>query len=408
MNRVELVAPAGDLEKLQFALHYGADAVYLGGENFSLRQRAGNFTLDQMSLAREITREYGAKMYVAVNIFARNYDLGSLASYLTSLSRLKVDGLIISDPGIFLYAREYAPELPITISTQANTCNWKAVQFWQELGARRICLARELTLREIQDIRQKTSLELEVFVHGSMCVAYSGRCLLSNYFLHRDSNRGDCAQPCRWRYHLVEEHRLDDPLLIEEDRSGTYLLSSKDLCMIEYLPLLIAAGVNSLKIEGRMRSLAYVSIVTKVYREAIDAYLKSPHTFQVQEEWLQELGHAAGREYTTGFYFDSHPRHSQAYQVSKSSPLYQIAGLVYEKSEGNRAAIKVCHQIGCGDMVEIFRNTPSLTKARVVALWNQEDEPAEILHPGAIGFLEADKPLYKFDLIRKKVAESLA
>ncbi|MEW6381326.1 MAG: peptidase U32 family protein [bacterium] len=405
MNKVELLAPAGDLEKLEFALHYGADAVYMGGENFSLRQRAGNFTIDQLRQARDITGSYGAKMYVAVNIFAHNDDIRNIPGYLSSLNQLKVDGLIISDPGIFQYAQEYAPSIPITISTQANTCNWRAARFWQDLGARKICLARELTLRDIKEIRQKTSLELEVFVHGSMCVAYSGRCLLSSYFLHRHGNRGDCAQPCRWKYNLVGENHEEDPLGIEEDSRGTYLLSSRDICMIEHLPELIDAGINSLKIEGRMRSLSYLSVVTRVYREALDTYYSSPHAYQFREAWLRELIKVSQRGYTTGFYFNSNPRHTQYYSAPECSSSSHTAGLVCEGIGRYKAAIKVCSKICREDMIEIFRNTSQVSTGRVVALWNHEHEMVDTLHPGVMGVLEANIPLYRFDLIRKNAGK---
>ena len=330
MQKVELLAPAGDLEKLSFALHYGADAVYVGGEKYSLRQRAGNFTLEELRQAREITRERGAKLYVAVNVFARNNDIQEIPAYLRKLDELKVDGLIISDPGIFLCAREYAADLPVMISTQANNCNWKTVQFWQNLGAEKICLARELALSEIKEIRKKTTIELEVFVHGAMCVSYSGRCLLSNYFVQRDANQGDCAQPCRWKYHLIEEAQPGYSLVIEEDKTGTYLLSSKDLCMIEHIPELIGAGINSFKIEGRMKSLYYVSLVTKIYREAIEAYYRSPHSYQLSQNWLDELSKVGQRGYTKGFYFDPHPQNTQCYQDPGYASSDQLLAVVKE------------------------------------------------------------------------------
>lgn len=404
MKKVELLAPAGDLEKLQFALHYGADAVYVGGEKFSLRQRAGNFTIDELSQARDITRESGAKLYVAVNVFARNNDIQEMPAYLKRLDELKVDGLIISDPGIFMCAREYAARLPITISTQANNCNWKTVQFWQNLGAGKICLARELTLAEIKEIREKTTIELEVFVHGSMCVAYSGRCLLSSYFVQRDANQGDCAQPCRWKYHLVEEVQPRDPLIIEEDTMGTYLLSSKDLCMIEHIPELIAAGVNSFKIEGRMKSLYYVSLVTRTYREAIETYYQSPHSYQFAQSWLKELLKVSQRGYTKGFYFDPHPQNTQCYHEPEYTSSDQVVAVVREAIVGNKAKIKVCNQIRREDSIDIFRKTVhhQVSEAQVVKLWNSANEPVDILHPGVIGTIEVDRPLYPFDLIRKR------
>ncbi|MEW5803824.1 MAG: U32 family peptidase [bacterium] len=402
MHKVELLAPAGDLEKLQFALHYGADAVYVGGEKFSLRQRAGNFTLDQLDQARRITREQGKKLYVAVNVFARNNDIQELPAYLKMVDALKVDGLIIADPGVFLCAREYAPTLPVTISTQANNCNFRTVQFWQDLGAKKICLARELTLPEIKEIRKKTTLDLEVFIHGSMCIAYSGRCLLSSYFLQRDSNQGDCAQPCRWKYHLVEEIKPKDPFVIEEDSLGTYLLSSRDLCMIEHIPELIGAGINSFKIEGRMKSVYYVSMVTKVYRAAVDAYYQNLHSYQFQEVWLAELQKLSQRGITTGFYYDPHPHHAQWYHEPAYSHGDQMLGIINEKTVGKRAKIMTCNQVRLNDTIDIFRKNEDGRKARVAGLWNGECEAVDILHPGVTGTLEVDEPLYQFDILLKK------
>jgi putative protease len=415
MEKVELLAPAGDLEKLQFALHYGADAVYVGGEKYSLRHRAGNFTLDDLHKARDITREKGKKLYVAVNVFAHNNDIREMPAYLKILNELNVDGLIISDPGIFMCAREYAACLPITISTQANNCNWKTVQFWENLGATKICLARELTLAEIKEIREKTAMALEVFVHGSMCVAYSGRCLLSSYFVQRDANQGDCAQPCRWKYHLIEEIQPRDPLVIEEDTMGTYLLSSKDLCMIEHIPELIGAGVNSFKIEGRMRSLYYVSLVTRMYREAIEAYYQSPRSYSFAHSWLKELQRVTQRGYTKGFYFGPNPQDTQCYHEPVYPSSEQVVGVVKEASGKNKAIIKVCNQIRLEDRIEIFRKSTQITQiteitqtsqtseaTKVVGLWNDMNDHVDILHPGVIGTIEVDSPLYPFDLIRKK------
>ena len=401
LKKVELVAPAGNLEKLCFALHYGADAVYVGGERFNLRQQAGNFTFDELCIAREKTQKQGTKLYIAVNIFARNQDIESLPGYLERLNNLHVDGLIISDPGVFLCAREYAPDTPIIISTQANSCNWKTLHFWERLGAKKICLARELSLKEIKHIRERTVLELEAFVHGAMCVAYSGRCLLSNYFVQRNSNSGNCAQPCRWKYHLVEESRLEDSLKIEEDSLGTYFLNSKDLCMIEHLPKLIECGINSLKIEGRMKSFYYLSVVTRVYREAIDSYYEDPKAYCFKESWREELMKVNHRGYTTGFYFDSHPQDTQLYSHSAHRCKYRMTGFVCHKSDNHKTKIDVRNQISIGDIIEIFSKSAECSLAKVIRLWNTELEPVETLHPGTVGYLEADKPLKEFDILRK-------
>jgi len=398
-----LVAPAGNLKKLSFALHYGADAVYLGGENFSLRQQAGNFTFEELCIAREKTQKRGTKLYIAVNIFARNQDFENLPGYLEKLNRLHLDGLIVSDPGVFLCAREYAPDIPIIISTQANSCNWKTAHFWERLGAKKICLARELSLAEIKHIRDSTSLELEAFVHGAMCVAYSGRCLLSNYFVQRSSNLGNCAQPCRWKYHLVEESRLENSLKIEEDSLGTYFFNAKDLCMIEHIPELIECGINSLKIEGRMKSFYYLSVVTRIYREAIDSYYEDPKAYRCRKSWRKELLKVNHRGYTTGFYFDAHPKDTQLYSHSAKSCKYRMSGFVCHESDNNKIKIDVRNQISIGDTIEIFSKYSECYLTKVMTLWNSELEPVRILHPGTTGYLEADKQLKPFDIIRKKM-----
>ena len=403
MKRVELVAPAGNLEKLCFALYYGADAVYVGGERFNLRQKAGNFTFNQLCAAREKTKKQGVKLYVAVNVFAHNQDIEDLSEYFEKLNQLHIDGLIISDGGVFLCAQEFAPDIPIIISTQANSCNWKALHFWERWGAKKICLARELSLPEIKQIRQRTTMELEVFVHGSMCVAYSGRCLLSNYFVQRSSNQGDCAQPCRWKYHLIEENCLENSLKIEEDNSGTYLLNSKDLCMIEHIPELIEAGVDSLKIEGRMKSLYYTSVVTKIYREAIDRYYKDPDSYCFVESWRDELMKVNHRGYTTGFYFNSPPQNSQLYDHTAKRCNYQVIGIVCRNNDNDKIKIEIRNRISCGDSLEIVSKSTEFCIAKIMALWNRKQESVDTLHPGVLGYLKADKLLKPFDIIRKRI-----
>lgn len=389
------------MEKLSFALHYGADAIYLGGEFFSLRQQAGNFTFDELCIASEKIQKQGAKLYIAVNIFARNKDIEALPGYLEKLNSLPVDSLIVSDPGVFLCAREYAPKIPIIISTQANTCNWKSVLFWERLGAKKICLARELSLTEIIYIRERTLLELEAFVHGSMCVAYSGRCLLSNYFVQRNSNLGNCAQPCRWKYHLVEESRLENSLKIEEDSLGTYFLNSKDLCMIEHIPKIIECGINSLKIEGRMKSFYYLSVVTRVYREAIDSYYENPKAYRFKESWREELMKVNHRGYTTGFYFDAQPHDTQLYTDPAQRCKYRMAGFVSQKSDNHKVKIDVRNQISVGDTIEIFSKSSECYLAKILTLWNSDLEAVGTLHPGTTGFMEEGKSLKEFDIIRK-------
>jgi putative protease len=303
MKIPELLAPAGSPEKLRVALAYGADAVYFAGRNYGLRAFADNFSDEEIAAAIAETHRAGRRAYVTVNIFPHNDDLGALPAYLAFLRDCGADAAIVSDPGVFRLARKTAPELPIHISTQANTVNWAAALFWEELGVRRVVLAREVSLADIRIIRAKTGLELEAFVHGAMCVSYSGRCLLSNYLTGRDANRGECAQACRWRWHVVEETRPGQYFPVSEDRRGTYVFNSKDLCLLPHIPDLVGSGLDSLKIEGRMKSVHYVATVVKVYREALDAYAANPEDFAVRKEWLAEFEKISHRPYTAGFAF---------------------------------------------------------------------------------------------------------
>lgn len=404
MKKIELVAPAGNFEKLNLALHYGADAVYLGGENFNLRLGAGNFTIPQLKEARKITNDYQAKMYVTVNSYVRNEDLNKLPEYLAELKAIKVDALIISDLGVFSYAKEYAQNIPVIISTQANTTNWKAVQLWESLGVEKICLARELTIEEIRQIRRRTSLKLEVFVHGSMCMAYSGRCLLSAYFTGRNGNLGNCNQPCRWKYLLLEVNEVDDKkhqVQVEEDKQGTYFLNAKDLCMIDFLPELIESGIDMLKIEGRTKSSNYVAVVTKVYREAIDTYYDNPDLFICRETWRQELLKLANRGYTTGFYFTKDPFNSQLYNDTAEEMNYEIVAIVKENLTDNQALVEVKNQIKRQDFVEVMTKAVEIKTVQIKDLKNEVQMPVEVLNPGERGFLITDGPLERMDIVRK-------
>ena len=328
MKKIELLSPAGNLEKLKTAIIYGADAVYIGGEAFSLRAAADNFDADTMTEGLKFAHDRGRKVYVAVNIFPHNADLKSLPAYIKNLYELGVDAVLVSDPGVFSIVREAAPDLEIHISTQANNVNYKSAEFWHKLGAKRIVLARELSLREIKEIRDNVpdDLELEAFVHGSMCISYSGRCLLSNYMTYRDSNRGLCAHPCRYKYSLVEEKRPNQYFPVFEDEHGTYILNSHDLCMIEHIPEVVESGITSLKIEGRMKSAYYTAVVTKAYREAIDSYLNDKENYRVNPKWLEEVSKASHRDFSTGFYFGKPEK--QIYSNSSYIRTYDIVGIV--------------------------------------------------------------------------------
>lgn len=330
LKKPELLAPAGNPEKLEIAYAYGADAAYIGGEVFSLRAGAGNFSMEEMAAGVRLAHSLGKRLYVAANIFAHNRDLDRLPEFLQFVEEIGVDGLIVSDPGVIAVARRVVPSLPLHLSTQANCTNKESALFWEGQGLERIILARELSLEEIREIRDTVSLELEVFVHGAMCVSYSGRCLLSSFLTGRSANRGDCSHPCRWKYHLVEEKRPGEYFPVYEDDRGTYILNANDLSMIEHIPELIAAGVNSFKIEGRMKSVYYVATVVKAYREAIDAWAEDPENWVFREKWLEELGKASHRTFSTGFFFGKPGSEDQNYVDSGYIRTHDFVGKVLE------------------------------------------------------------------------------
>ncbi|MDP4145387.1 MAG: U32 family peptidase [Bacillota bacterium] len=356
MNKPEILAPAGNLEKLKFAIDYGADAVYLGGSKLNLRAFADNFSSEELNEGIKYAHDRGKKVYVTLNVFPHDEDLDGLEEYLIELYNSKVDALIVSDPGIIMTAKEVVPELELHLSTQANNVNWKSALFWHKQGVKRIVLARELSMEEIKVMREKLpeSCELEAFVHGSMCMAYSGRCLLSNYMTGRDSNRGQCAQPCRYKYHLLEEKREGEYYPIIEDDKGTYIMNSKDLCMIEYIPELVTAGISSFKIEGRMKSSYYVASVVKSYREALDEYFDNPSAYTFKQRWMDNLLKPSHRRYYTGFYLGEKVK--QHYESSAYVRDYDIVGIVkdYDKEKGI-ATIEQRNRVFEGDKVEILR-----------------------------------------------------
>jgi len=356
MNRPEILAPAGNLEKLKAAIDFGADAVYLGGSKLNLRAFADNFSTEDLKNGIKYVHERGKRLYVTLNVFPHNEDLVGLEEYLIELYELGVDAIIVSDPGIIMTAREVVPNLELHLSTQANNVNWKSAIFWRKQGVKRIVLAREMSLDEIKTIREKLpkDCEIEAFVHGSMCMSYSGRCLLSNYMTGRDSNRGQCAQPCRYKYYLVEEMRPGEYYPINEDDKGTYIMNSKDLCMIEHIPELVASGINSFKIEGRMKSAYYVASVVKAYREAMDQYFNDPEKYTFNSKWMDYLVKPSHRRYFTGFYFGEDNK-----QYTESSAYirdYDIIGIVEEyNNEEKRAIIKQRNKAFEGDKIEILK-----------------------------------------------------
>ncbi|ARC84633.1 peptidase U32 family protein [Clostridium argentinense CDC 2741] len=356
MIKPELLAPAGNLEKLKTAIDFGADAVYLGGSKLNLRAFADNFTNEELKEGIEYAHARGKKVHVTMNVFPHNEDLEGLEDYLKELYEIGADAIIVADPGIIMTAREVVPNLEIHLSTQANNVNYKSAIFWHKQGVKRIVLARELTLEEVKDIKDKIpeDLDLEIFVHGSMCMSYSGRCLLSNYMTGRDANRGQCAQPCRYKYRLVEEKRNEEYFPIIEDDKGTYIMNSKDLCMIEYIPELMNTGAISFKIEGRMKSAYYAATVVKAYREAIDAYFENPKEYKFQQKWLENLQKPSHRKYYTGFYLGD--KDSQIYESSSYIRNYDIVGIVVEfDKENNLAVIEQRNKVFDNDVVEVLR-----------------------------------------------------
>ena len=334
-SKIELLAPAGNREKLEIAIHYGADAVYLAGKDYSLRNLSENFTLEELESAVLFARKSGVKVYVACNIFSRNSEQGAISEYLKSLGEISPDAVIIADPGILLEVRKVIPDIPVHLSTQANTTNYKAALFWKNLGVTRINAARELSLKEIEEIALLGNVEVEIFVHGAMCISYSGRCLLSNFMENRDSNRGECCQPCRFRYSVIEETRPGRYMPVAEDNRGTYIFNSKDLCMIRHIPEIINTGASSLKIEGRMKGINYVASAVKVYREAIDSYYESPAEYTVKDEWIDELSRISNRGYCTGFYFGNTNETIPNYMDIKPATERTFIGKVTGVENGN-------------------------------------------------------------------------
>ena len=401
----ELLAPAGNLEKLKVAVTYGADAVYLGGRHFSLRAGAGNFDVNEMAEGIRFAHQRGARVYVTVNIFAHNRDLVTLPEYLQSIYSAGVDGVILSDPGIIDLVRQMYPELAIHLSTQANTTNWAAARFWKKLGVSRIVLARELSLEEIREIKERVELDLEVFVHGAMCIAYSGRCLLSSYLAGRDANQGDCAQSCRWRYRLVEEKRPGQYLPLEEDDRGSYILGSRDLCLIEHIPELVRAGVNSFKIEGRMKSAHYVATVVKSYREALNAYRKDPDNYRLDPAWLEEISKVSHREYTKGFLFGNPGPSGQHYAGVIYRRSHSFAAIIrnYDQASG-MALVEQRNNFALGDEMEILVPAGKNFRQRIEHLYDQEGCPVESApHPRQMLRLPLAKPAPPYSILRKRV-----
>lgn len=405
MKKVELLAPAGDLEKLKMAIIYGADAVYLGGEAFGMRKASKNFTLDQIREGVLFANERGKKVYVTLNIVPHDKDMVGLEEYARELEEVGVDAFIVSDPGMFTVIKRTTPNMEIHISTQASVTNYETIMFWYGLGVRRIVLARELSLEEITNITSKLpeDMDIECFVHGAMCMSYSGRCLISNYMTGRDANMGDCAQPCRYKYHVVEEKRPGQYFPIEEHEEGTFLFNSKDLCMLEHLPEVIEAGIHSLKIEGRVKSSYYVATVIRSYRMAIDAYLKDPENYQYDPVWLKEIQKVSHRDFTTGFFFNKPGTEDHVYGTSSYLRGYDFVGMVLDyEPETGIATVEQRNRMFVGEEIEIFGPGKEYFVQKIEEMWDEENNPIDVApHPQQILKIRMKQPVERFDLIRK-------
>ena len=406
MRKTELLIPASNLEVLKTAVIFGADAVYIGGEAFGLRAKAKNFSLQDMREGIAFAHERGVKVYVTANILAHNYDLDGAAKYFKELKEIKPDALIISDPGMFTLAKEICPEIDIHISTQANNTNYLTYDFWYKQGATRVVSARELSLVEIKQIREHIpeDMEIESFIHGAMCISYSGRCLLSNYFTGRDANHGACTHPCRWKYAVVEESRPGEYLPVYENERGTYIFNSKDLCMIEYIPEILDAGIDSLKIEGRMKTALYVATVARTYRKALDDYMKSEETYRANMEWYKsEIAKCTYRQFTTGFYFGKPDENTQIYDSNTYINEYIYLGIVGSIDERGFARIEQRNKFCVGDVIEIMKPDGSNVETQVLGMYNEDGEAVESApHPKQVLYLKLSQQPDMYDILRVK------
>ena len=392
MKHPELLIPASSLEVLKTAVMFGADAVYIGGEAFGLRAKAKNFSMEEIREGIAFAHAHDVKVYITANILAHNGDLSGVRAYFEELKEIRPDALIISDPGVFMIAREVCPEIDIHISTQANNTNYGTYQFWHQLGARRVVTARELSMAELKEIREKApaDLEMETFIHGAMCISYSGRCLLSNYFTGRDANRGACTHPCRWKYAIVEETRPGEYMPVYENERGTYIFNSKDLCMIEHIPELIDSGIDSFKIEGRMKTALYVATVARTYRKAIDDYLESPELYRENMDWyLDQISNCTYRQFTTGFFFVKPDESAQIYDNNTYVKEYTYLGIIGECTADGLYRIEQRNKFSVGEQIEIMkpdgRNIPVVVR-RIVDEEGQEMQSAP--HPKQVLYIE--------------------
>ncbi|MEG1901161.1 MAG: U32 family peptidase [Clostridium sp.] len=406
MKKPELLIPAGSPEVLKTAILYGADAVYIGGEAFGLRAKAKNFTNEEMKDSIVFAHERGVKVYITANILAHNEDLSQVELYFEELKEIKPDALIISDPGVFVIARRVLPDMEIHISTQANNTNYGTYLFWHELGAKRVVSARELSLAEIKEIRAQIpdDMEIESFIHGAMCISYSGRCLLSNYFVGRDANQGACTHPCRWKYSIVEETRPGEYMPVYENERGTYIFNSKDLCMIEHIPEMVEAGIDSFKIEGRMKTALYVATVARTYRKAIDDYCTDPKLYAENMEWYKaEIGKCTYREFTTGFYFHKPDETTQIYDNNTYVKNYTYLGTVESVREDGLVRIEQKNKFTVGETIEVMKPDGRNPEVTVKSLYDEEGTAlSDAPHPKQILYVDLGTDMAPYDILRRR------
>ena len=405
-KKPEVLAPANSLEVLKTAVEYGADAVYIGGEMYGLRAKAKNFSAEDMKKGIEYAHKRGKKVYVTANITAHNRDLEGVRTYFRELKEIRPDALIISDPGVFTIAREVCPEIDIHISTQSNNVNYMTFRFWKDQGATRVVTARELSLEEIGDIRRNIpeEFEIETFVHGAMCISYSGRCLLSHYFTGRDANLGACTHPCRWKYYIMEEKRPGEFLPVEENERGTYIFNSKDLCMIEHIPELVQAGIDSFKIEGRMKTALYVAVVSRTYRQAIDDYFEDPQKYKERIPYYKkEIAKCTYRQFTTGFFFGPTTHDSQIYDNNTYVKGYEYLGTIHEKLPDGQGVFEQKNKFCVGDEVEIMKPNGENVVTKVLSMEDEKGQKVDSCpHPGQRIRLRVECELQEYDIIRKE------
>ncbi len=405
VRKPELLIPASSLEVLKTAVIFGADAVYIGGEAFGLRAKAKNFSMEDMEKGIAFAHEHGVKVYVTANILAHNRDLEGVREYFKELKGIHPDALIISDPGVFMIAREVCPEIELHVSTQANNTNYGTYLFWWNLGAKRVVSARELSLEEIREIRTHIpdEMEIETFVHGAMCISYSGRCLLSNYFTGRDANQGACTHPCRWKYSIVEESRPGEYMPVYENERGTYIFNSKDLCMIEHMDDVLNCGIDSLKIEGRMKTALYVATVARTYRKAIDDYFQSPECYQANMEWYKEqIRSCTYRQFTTGFFYGKTDETSQIYDNNTYEKGYTYLGIAGEVSDGF-CRIEQRNKFSVGEEIEIMKPDGRNISVTVEKILNEEGEEQESApHPQQVLYVKLSQTPERYDILRRK------